>query len=163
MSISCSSPRWNEAKSPAPTTTSASVDISTSRLAWRSSRCTSLNARSRTRRLAYAQRRFEIGLCVGDGRLGRLRLRLRLLDLRDELRRDAQERLDQLGVEVLAALALDLRERLVRRPRVLVRAFRAEGVEHVADRADAAGHRDLVAAQPERVARPVPALVVGQR
>ena len=43
--IVSSSPSWTEAKSPAPITTSASADISTSFAAWSRSRCRSLKAR----------------------------------------------------------------------------------------------------------------------
>ena len=44
--IVSSSPSWTEAKSPAPITTSASADISTSFAAWSRSRCRSLKASS---------------------------------------------------------------------------------------------------------------------
>ena len=65
------------------------------------------------------------------------------------------------GVEVPAALGGDLGERVVDRPRVLVGARRGQRVEHVADRADAADERDVLAGEAGRVAAAVPALVVG--
>ena len=65
------------------------------------------------------------------------------------------------GVEVAAALAFDLPDDALERPRVLVVASEAERVEDVADRADAAHQWDLLARQPLRVAGAVPALVVG--
>src|SRR4051812_8661274 len=70
------------------------------------------------------------------------------------------ERLDELRVELAAGLGGDLGQRVLDRPGVLVRAGRHERVVHVADRADAPGDRDLLAAQAGRVAGAVPALVV---
>src|SRR5437764_9730572 len=163
MSISWSSPRCTEAKSPAATTTSAPAAISANRAACRSSRCRSLKASSRISAampgadLPYAQSGVEVRLLRSVGCVY-----LRLLDLSQHVGRDSEERLDQFGVEVPSALALDLRERLLRRPRRLVRTLGAQGVEHVADRADPARERDLVAVEAEGVAGPVPVLVMGQ-
>src|SRR5689334_24001405 len=69
---------------------------------------------------------------------------------------------DQRWVEMAAALRLDLGQRLLARPRTLVRALRQERVVHVADRGDPSGERDGLAGQAAWVARPVPALVVGE-
>src|SRR3954451_24686278 len=89
----------------------------------------------------------------GGGRVGgRLRA--------DAGRAEVDEAGDDLGVELAPALRGDLRERVGLRPRVLVRARGDERVVDVADRADAPGDRDLLAAQAARVAAAVPALVM---
>src|SRR3954452_4546697 len=76
---------------------------------------------------------------------------------------DREELLDERGIEVRAAAALDLGKRLGDRPRALVGALRDQRVEHVADGCDPPHQRDLLAGEPVRIAAPVPALVVGQR
>src|SRR3954454_6387111 len=76
---------------------------------------------------------------------------------------ELEERVDDLRVELAAALRGDLGERVGLRPRVLVRARGDERVVDVADRADAPGERDLLAAQAGRVAAAVPALVMRAR
>ena len=80
-----------------------------------------------------------------------------------ELRHHRDEDVDERRVEVAPALGRELRDRLLHRPAALVAALGEQGVEDVADRADARRERDRLAAQAGRVARPVPALVVGQR
>ena len=55
------------------------------------------------------------------------------------------------------------RDHVAERPRVLVGARGEQGVEHVADGADARRERDLVALEALRVAAAVPALVVAER
>src|SRR5688572_7132695 len=55
---------------------------------------------------------------------------------------DAQECVDERGIELVSALPVDLRDGFVHRPGVLVGAFLREGVEHVRHRDHATGQRD---------------------
>ena len=75
---------------------------------------------------------------------------------------DAQERVHDVGIELPSALPIDLRDRLVHRPRRLVGPLLRQGVEDVGDRHDAPRQRDVGAAD-AGVAAAVPALVVGER
>jgi hypothetical protein len=87
---------------------------------------------------------------------------LRVVDgLEERARVETAEGGDDLGVELLARLGDDLLDRLLERPRLLVRARVREDVEDVGDGGDAAGQRDRVAGQAVGVAGAVPALVVG--
>jgi len=74
-----------------------------------------------------------------------------------------QEGVDDRGVEVAPAFGAELLKRLAERPAALVAASGDEGVEDVADRADARRERDVLPPQPGGVALAVPALVVGER
>ena len=71
-----------------------------------------------------------------------------------------EEDVDDVGVEVGAALRGDDLHRLLVGDRILVGALAGEGVVHVGQRHDARRERDLVAAPAGGVARAVPALVV---
>src|SRR4051794_7823351 len=74
----------------------------------------------------------------------------------EELEIKRSEGLDDVRVEMLAALPADLRSGLFRRPRVGVRARMGERVEVVRDDHDPATHRDLVFELPVRVTSAVP-------
>ncbi len=74
---------------------------------------------------------------------------------------DLKERLDDARVELGARRGADHRDRLLDRPRLLVRPLVRERVEHVGDRHDPPDQRDVVADQALRIAAPVPPLVVG--
>src|SRR5690348_16753388 len=76
-------------------------------------------------------------------------------------RDDAHERIDEVRVELPAALPVDLRDRVLHAPRVLVGTLLRQGVEHVRDRYDPAGKRDGVVRQ-AGVAAAVPALVMAE-
>src|SRR5439155_13887578 len=78
-------------------------------------------------------------------------------------RRELQEEFHEAGIEVVAALTAYLVERRVDRPWVLVRAVRGQCVEDVADSADPADERYLLACETARVTAAVPRLVVRQR
>ena len=77
-----------------------------------------------------------------------------------QLRHDARQGIDQLGIEVGSALANDLLDDQLERPWQLVWAAGGERVEHVADGADAPDQGDLLAAQSMWIAAAVPALVM---
>jgi hypothetical protein len=88
----------------------------------------------------------------GVGRLGQ-----------QDLGVDRLEGRDHDGIEVRASMPLDLFERTLDRPGILVRARMRQRVEDVDDRDDPPGERDLVACQSLELAAAVPALVMGQR
>src|SRR4051795_2109345 len=76
---------------------------------------------------------------------------------------EVRERLDDLGVELGARPARDLLGRVLDAEGLLVRALVDEDVEHVGHVHEAPDERDVGARQRVRVARAVPALVVGAR
>src|SRR5262245_36740008 len=73
---------------------------------------------------------------------------------------DAEERVDEVGVELPAALAIDLAYRVADRPRRLVRPLLCKRIEHVGDCDDAAGERDVGTAD-AGIAAAVPSFVMG--
>src|ERR1700722_19812442 len=77
-----------------------------------------------------------------------------------ELWRKCEKARHELWVELGPAAVADLRERLLKRPSLLVGAFREQRIVDIDDRADASGDWDRLAFEPRRVASPVPALVV---
>ena len=94
--IVSSSPSWTEAKSPAPITTSASADISTSFAAWAWSRCRSLKASSLTRRKPTRWRRCReparrLPPGAGGGAMSAAPPRLRRFGLRPGLQVEVEE------------------------------------------------------------------------
>src|ERR687887_2622293 len=85
----------------------------------------------------------------------------------DELARDlaegrlaGAERLDDVGVELRTGVADDLPAGVVPAPGRAVRPATRDRVERVCEREDPRAERDLLAREPVRVTRPVPALVV---
>src|SRR5205823_3811092 len=83
-----------------------------------------------------------------------------LLLPRAQVRTALDEEPDQARIEVAPREAPQLGERLVDRPRRLVRAVGDERVVDIADGTDARDERDLVALEPQGIARAVPLLVV---
>src|SRR6185312_12206798 len=65
-------------------------------------------------------------------------------------------------IKKCASAFLEIGERLVVAPGVLVRPFGGQGVEHIGNRHDARVEGNLLATQPVRIATAVPALVVPQ-
>jgi hypothetical protein len=76
---------------------------------------------------------------------------------------ERRESLDHARIELPAAQALDLGHRLLHGPGGLVRTFVRERVEHIGNGDDPTADRDLLTAQPSRVAGAVPALMMGER
>ena len=72
----------------------------------------------------------------------------------------AQERVDDLGIELPGALPFDFGDGLGDRPGRLVRPLLRQRIEHVGHRDDAADERDLVADADD--SRAVPALVMAE-
>src|SRR5439155_6729262 len=70
------------------------------------------------------------------------------------------ERVDDRGIELAAGLGEDLLAGRLPRAALAVRPVARHRVERVGDREDPRGERDLLAAEPVRVAVTVPALVV---
>jgi hypothetical protein len=70
---------------------------------------------------------------------------------------------DNLRIELVAALALDLGHGLIRGPGALVGTLGRQGVEHIRDGYDPAGQWDIGSAEPERIATPIPALMMRER
>src|SRR5215211_5772882 len=66
--------------------------------------------------------------------------------------------IDEHGVELASAFALDLGDGIVDGPRVFIGTLLCERVEYVGDRDDASGERDRLAWDP-RITAPVPALL----
>ncbi len=90
------------------------------------------------------------------------RLELFLLDLGAQPRHDARERRHDAGVERLAGVLLENRQRRVGADRPVVRAVRRQRIEIVNDAENAGPERDLFLFQPGRIAASVPPLVVAQ-
>ena len=72
----------------------------------------------------------------------------------------AAQRFDDIGVELLAALLVDVRECVVLAPGAAVGTVGRQCVEDVCDRDDAADERDVLAREPGRVSGSVPVLVM---
>ena len=77
-----------------------------------------------------------------------------------DARQRGGERADDFGVELGAGAAPELAQRVAGRPRAAVGARAGDGVVRVGDVHDARGERDVVAAQPVRIAAAVRPLVV---
>ena len=67
-----------------------------------------------------------------------------------------QEQVDQGAVEVLALLCLQKGDGVLHAPRLLVRPYRRQGVEHVRDGDDASCERNRFAGQTVRIAATAP-------
>src|ERR1039458_1983734 len=124
-----------------------------------------------TRRDGIALAAFQLPACSRMGREPCLRAREGRLGGRLPVPRPAQKRLvvelcehlDDIRVELPTGMVEDLSDRLLYRPRRLVRAGVRESIEHVRRGHDPSRERDLLASKAAGVASAVPALVVGQR
>src|SRR4051794_31634677 len=133
-SSTCSGPRSEKRASTVADSTRSSAPVSSARTA---------NAAARMPTTARARRRPTALL------------------LRAQVRAPLDEQRDEARIHVAAGEPTQLVERALDRPRGLVRPVGDQRVVDVADRADARDQRDLLAAQPQRVARAVPLLVMG--
>ena len=73
---------------------------------------------------------------------------------------DGREALHELGIELAAGVGRELRDDAVERPSQPIRPVVDHRVERIDEADDARPDRDLLALQPIRIARPVPAFVV---
>src|SRR6266568_1995179 len=80
----------------------------------------------------------------------------------EERRIEGEEGLGGAWIELDAGVAGDLRPRLLDRLALAIGAVAGDGVERVRDGEDPRAERDLLAGEPARITRSVPALLVGQ-